>query len=298
MENVVLYYNDSAGSFRMGNEKLTEILQDFNYNVIAKTSITNSMNLLPHSNCDIVIIAGGDGSVKNICLKLVKENIKDKKIAVLPFGTANNIALHFGYGPETPLEQIFRKWKQKVTTSYDIGKIIVGKEEFLFVESFGFGLFPALIRTMEKLEGASKLSPEQELKIAIKKLYKSMFDSKGAFYTIEFDGHKLEGHFLLVEIMNIKSLGPRWKIAPEAEVNDGYLDLILIPSNKKQQLIAYMKSLAQKENVSFPFKSIKAKNISVFIHEKNFIYHIDDTLLRGNNDDFQIMLDSSINFIV
>ncbi|PZP48313.1 MAG: hypothetical protein DI598_10100 [Pseudopedobacter saltans] len=302
MENVVLYYNEAAGSFRLGNEKLIQVLADYGYNVVASAIVKDEMQLLDPPDYTMIIIAGGDGSVKRICLLLVEKNIRDKKIALLPFGTANNIALHFEENIELKLEQICQKWASQDTRPFDVGLLTYGGNDFYFVESFGFGLFPSLIKTMDNIKELtlSKLSPTQELKLAIKKLYKSLFASKGTFYRIEYDNAIVEGHFLLVEIMNIKSLGPRWKIAPEASAGDGFLDIVLIPSSKKKQLVSYMKSLFKNRNTKFPFKTLKAKNIKVAAFEKNIAYHLDDTVLNSHNENvFQLCtLPSHFRFMV
>jgi diacylglycerol kinase (ATP) len=281
MHNIVLYYNDTAGNYQLGEEKLTALLDDYGYHVIGATPIEKGFKLIENKPVDLIVIAGGDGSIKNICLLLVKSKLKNQKIGILPFGTANNIALHLGYKLKSTLPLICKKWDRKNVQNYDLGHCAYNHQNYSFVEAIGLGIFPYLIQTMQNLVYNAKMLPSEEIKIAIKKLYKSMFQSQGKPYKIIIDANTIEDDFLLIEIMNIQSIGPRWKIAPNADCADGYLDLVYITSAQKPILIQYLKSLAQGKNPVFPFKSTRIQKVTIIpLSNSSVIGHLDDQLIE------------------
>lgn len=142
MQNIVLYYNDTAGNYQLGEEKLTALLDDYGYHVIGATPIEKGFKLIENKPADLIVIAGGDGSIKNICLLLVKSKLKDQNIAILPFGTANNIALHLGYKLKSTLPLICKKWDRKNVQNFDLGHCAYNHQNFPFVEAMGLGIFP------------------------------------------------------------------------------------------------------------------------------------------------------------
>ncbi|QES88970.1 diacylglycerol kinase family protein [Rhizosphaericola mali] len=108
-----------------------------------------------------------------------------------------------------------------------------------------------------------------------------MFLSQGKSYKIIIDGKTIEDDFLLIEIMNIQSIGPRWKIAPNADCADGYLDLVYITSAQKPILIQYLKSLAQGKILVFPFKCTRIQKVTIIpLFNLHTIGHIDDQLIE------------------
>ena len=56
--------------------------------------------------CDIVAVAGGDGTVGKVARELIEKRIP---IAVLPLGTANNIAKSLGIA-DIPLQDLVASW--------------------------------------------------------------------------------------------------------------------------------------------------------------------------------------------
>lgn len=284
MHKIILYYNDTAGNYQLGDEKLTALLNDYGYHVIGAVPIEKGFKLRDNTQTDVIVIAGGDGSIRNVCLHLLNNNYQNETLAILPFGTANNIALHLGYHLKSSLSQICKKWDEKIVTHFDIGNCQIENESFPFVEGFGIGIFPALIRTMENMVYSPKILPSNEMKIAIKKLYKSMFHTDGIKCILRFNEKIVEDDFLLIETMNIRSLGPRWNIAPKANCEDGYFDLVYITLSQKPKLVSYLKLLAKGITPPFPFKSVRVKKMKIKVTAPlNAICHVDDQLIEINN---------------
>ncbi len=71
---------------------------------------------------------------------LLKQNIQ-LPIALLPLGTANNIADALQL-KEKKDEDIIRTWQNNKRLKYDAGKVSYADQVNFFFESFGFGVFP------------------------------------------------------------------------------------------------------------------------------------------------------------
>src|SRR5690606_20296876 len=90
---------------------------------------------------DFVVVAGGDGTVRKIAHELLDRKLIEKKlpIALLPMGTANNIAKTLGIVGDP--NDIIRSWKHHYLKKYDVGRIDGLKKHKFFIESFGYGVF-------------------------------------------------------------------------------------------------------------------------------------------------------------
>ena len=67
--------------------------------------------------CDIVAVAGGDGTVGKVARELIEERIP---IAILPLGTANNIAKSLGIA-DISLQDLVASWSTARSINFDTG---------------------------------------------------------------------------------------------------------------------------------------------------------------------------------
>ena len=119
--------------------------------------------------CDIVAVAGGDGTVGKVARRLIDSRTP---IAVLPMGTANNIANTIGVTGRK-FEELIEAWNAAHCANFDAG---VAKGPWglrYFIEGFGVGLFA---ETMFKIENGQhphvsrSEDPEEEISAALKVL--------------------------------------------------------------------------------------------------------------------------------
>lgn len=222
-------------------------------------------------------IAGGDGTLRKVVLKLwnyLSSNVMP--LAILPLGTANNIAGALGILGKVP--QILPSWKQSRLQPFDVGKVGGKYYSGLFLESIGFGLFPRLIREMEKLP-VNPDSPAEELKLAIRTLHDLVYSFEAHPCRIIIDNREYAGNFLWLEIMNINRIGPNVHLAPDARFDDGFLDIVLIPECQRALLWSYIMQHRKNPNVAAPFKVIRGKKIKVIWMGKEM--HVDDQRIKA-----------------
>ena len=86
-------------------------------------------------SCDIIAIAGGDGTVGKVARRLVGNTIP---VAILPIGTANNIGHALGLTGRV-IESLITEWETARRSNFDIGEA-EGRGSQYFVEGVGVGL--------------------------------------------------------------------------------------------------------------------------------------------------------------
>ena len=93
---------------------------------------------LPDGNLDLVVAAGGDGTVATVAGIASKTSAT---LAILPLGTANNIATSLGLS--APVPELIASWSTAQRVPFDLGYARAASKEWLVVEGVGGGLVPA-----------------------------------------------------------------------------------------------------------------------------------------------------------
>ena len=234
----------------------------------------NDWEKIKSQEVDFIVVAGGDGTVRKLAEEMLERKLIDKKlpIALLPFGTANNIAKTLGITGGA--SEIIKSWKQHELKKFDVGRIDGIKKSKFFIESFGYGVFPRLIKEMRKLDKSLFETPEQKIKIALQILHEIILNYKPKLCKIQLDGHDYSGKFLLVEVMNTSSMGPNLNLAPFADPGDGTFEVILITEAHRQEFADYVKGKLEGKEESPFFTALKAKKIQIFW--EGTALHVDD----------------------
>jgi diacylglycerol kinase (ATP) len=296
MKSIKLYYNPTAGEGENSKEDLVRHIKEAGYDFINSVHKNKGLQKI-EKDTDILAVAGGDGTVRKACLELLETPLKDSRpIGLLALGTANNIAITLKI--QTDVTQVIQSWSKHKLKRFDVGRIDgYGSSEF-FIESFGFGVFPRLIKKMKKMESHEMDTPDKEIETALTLLADLSLTYEAVPCSIIIDGKDYSGNYILAEVMNIRSLGPRLVLAPDADPGDGYFDVLLIPEKKRTQLISYIEKISAGVKARFPFKTIKGRNIQIHWSGKDM--HIDDQLIKKYKPvPLEIkLLDAMIDFLV
>ncbi|HZY81965.1 MAG TPA: diacylglycerol kinase family protein [Cyclobacteriaceae bacterium] len=278
MKSIKLFHNPTAGEGEHTKEDLVKQIEragyDCSYSSTKKTEFEES---IPEET-DIIVLAGGDGTVRKLAAHLLEKPILEKSgpIGLLPAGTANNIARTLGI-KGTP-EEIIERWNEAEIRSIDVGRISGLEQKNFLLEGMGFGVFPKLIREMQERKKKSD-DPEEELEEALQRLKDIILNYKTRACTLMVDDKEYTGKFLMVEIMNTQSLGPNLNLAPDADPGDGELEVILIAESHREELAEYIgRRMKKGRDEPFFFQPLKAQKIRV--KWEGHLAHIDDQLLK------------------
>lgn len=248
-------------------------------------------------DADFVIIAGGDGTVRKVILEFLNGKARDKRypIALLPMGTANNISRSLHLMGDA--DAIIESWHKQHIQKFDIGRIAGFHEDMFFLEGFGFGIFPVLMAAMKQLEEPDE--PEEKLKMALEMLHDVVANYTAQECRLEIDGVDHSGRYLMVEVMNIRSIGPGLNLNANADVGDGEMEVVLLGEDKRKAFSAYIRDrITSAAHKDYDLPVIKGKNVRIGWEDEHA--HIDDELIKAGQGKSYIVsiLKRELDFLV
>lgn len=216
----------------------------------APAQLRSRLQTVASEGFDTVVAAGGDGTVRPMAQALVTSPLQ---FGILPVGTANNFAHSLGI-PLT-LEgglQVLRDGRpQKV----DVGRM--GPE--YFTEAAGIGLFANLIAAF----GPSGPSVAQWLK-CLRIVGPMFWNPPGYHLKLVLDGVPYEKDVTMVSVCNSNFLGKRWLIAPEALLNDGLFDVVIVGALSRGELLGFLTSVLRGRDLTFSKVTlVRAKTVEI-----------------------------------
>jgi len=294
---VTLMHNPKAGHESPSDDALVEALEEAGYKVDYQSTKKKHWKKALKKPGDLVVVAGGDGTVGKVATELAG---RDVPIAILPVGTANNIATSLGI--EGEIEDLIAGWKDAGRRRFDIGLATGPWGEMRFLEAVGFGLFTqsmALVETKE--EGEDPDGREEELEHDLRFLRMTLGAVRSHRWHVVVDGEDVSDEFFLVEVMNIACLGPNLCLAGDADPGDGLLDIVLLGEAERATFDEY---LAQHiDGNRRPLDVPVRKGRRVEIRWDGLPLHVDDEIvadasLGDSSGNVVIRLDSSVELLV
>lgn len=282
MKQVHLIHNPTAGGGNHSGEALKAQIEAAGYACRYNSTKQKDWKRSLQEEADIVAIAGGDGTVRKVVTQLLKREAGESNplLALLPLGTANNFAKTL-YGPAVLLQQdtgaLIRCWQGGRTKKIDIGRVEHVRKAGFFLEGLGFGMFPYLMKAMKEKEDRFA-SPGEELKEALKTLHQILLSYEPRHCALQIDGTDHSGKFFMVEVMNIRSIGPNMALAPLADPGDGELEVVMVPEAHLEKFSAFLLHNLTEGDEPYQFHTLKGKKVSLKWDGTRI--HADDKMLR------------------
>lgn len=168
-------------------------------------------------NMDVIVSVGGDGTLNEIAKVVTGTSVL---LGIVPLGSGNGLARHLGI-PLKSMDAI-QLMNTCHTRTIDVCKL----NNHFFFSNAGVGFVAQVVHSFHKgrIRGFAGYTFH---------VIKNFFRYRSKAYSLEIDGKKAEGNYFLVNISNSNQFGYNLKIAPVAELNDGWMDLILVKSHSK-----------------------------------------------------------------
>lgn len=186
---------------------------------------------------DIVIAAGGDGTLHAVAGGLIGTN---SKLGIIPMGTMNNIA----HSLEIPrdIEKACEIIARGRTSLIDVG-LINGN---IFLEVSGIGLEAALFPAAEEIKSLGFISTLKGIVGGLR----TLFAFQPTQFRAVFDG-KRQQRFRAVQISvcNSPYYGAQFRFAPNAVMDDGFLDVLIYRNFSKFEYLRHALSISQGRRV-------------------------------------------------
>jgi diacylglycerol kinase (ATP) len=183
---------------------------------------------------DAIIAAGGDGTINEVINGILRATPDGPTLpfGIIPLGTANDFNLLAGL-PPTVLEAI-EVIKNGHTRQIDAGQV----NDRYFINNSAITMEPTV--TLESLK-IQRISGEARYLVA---LLRALVKLKAWRLDARWDGGQFEGPAYLLSVCNSPRTGG-FTMAPGAELDDGRLDIVLVPEVPKTTFLQLLLLLLQ-----------------------------------------------------
>lgn len=193
---------------------------------------------------DGVIAAGGDGTLFEVLNGLYRRQPQQRPpLGLVPLGTGNAFARELGLLPgdwQKGIEIIARKRTRRV----DVGRVQTPSDTFHFLNVIGMGFVVDAGMTARKLKMVGNAAYTLAALWEIIKL-------KSYPLHIEINGNNIKQNNVFVEISNSRYTGTSFLIAPDAQIDDGLLDVTLLSSLARRRLLRLFPSIYTGSHVQY-----------------------------------------------
>ncbi len=177
------------------------------------------------SRVDLVIAAGGDGTiheVSNGLLRALAQGVDGPVLGVLPVGTGNDFAKLVG-----PLKDLDRSMDLLVEGElrrFDACTARWGEGEHWFVNAAGTGLDVDVVRRIMNTRGRSSTGVLTYLSAVLK----SLFQYEAIPLRIRMDDTIIEQDVMIIVAGNGRCVGGGFYVCPSAEPDDGRFEICIV----------------------------------------------------------------------
>jgi len=274
---VTLIHNPGAGKQQNSAKALLKLLRDAGHKPRYQSAKEKGWHRVLDKRASLVVVAGGDGTVASVTRRMVG---RDVPVAVLPSGTANNIARSLGL-LNKPFEDLVRGWRAARRVRLDVGIASGPWGQRYFVEGLGAGLFAELLVRSEekKAEREKEKKSERPAKVvdgALRRLKEAAGTAEPVEIAAQLDGVDISGRYLLFEAVNLPFIGPNLYIAPDTKAGDGQLEVVLVPESQRARLVRYLDHWQENRERLSLLPSRRGKHLQ--IEWTGYALHIDDKL--------------------
>lgn len=256
----LLIHNESAGSGQLASDELLAALQVGGLVIRHCKPQDPALDAVLDEPSDLVVLAGGDGTIARILAKLPDQK---RHVAIVPLGTANNIAQSLGILTAANVgsgNEIVTAWKHADVQRLDVGEVTGPWGANRFVEAVGIG---PLARTILQFK-TDGVAASDSIRLGREAFHHALADADTLKSRIRLDKRLVAGDLLLAEVMNIQHAGSRLHLAPSADIGDGLFDVVTIAPNQRADMLDWVAQAS--DGAPPPLTVTRAREISIDWH--------------------------------
>jgi YegS/Rv2252/BmrU family lipid kinase len=200
-------------------------------------------------NVTDIAIAGGDGSIRPIIAASLNLPVR---IGIIPAGSGNGLARTAGIPSniDKAIDLILNG------DAFETDAFLINDQLSAHVCGLGFDAKVAHDFSVSKNRGLNSYT-----KIAIR----NFRNAKTFPFIVEVDGKCLETEAFLIAIANSNQFGNNFKLAPQASISDGLLDVVIVKkTNKATAVLSFVKQILQGKLQNFHSSENQKENILYF----------------------------------
>ena len=262
----ILCHNPKSGDADHSKSELVALLKSAGIESVYCNIKSDDFPTRLREPADLTIAAGGDGAVADVVKSMPD---RDVPLAILPLGTANNIARSFKITEAT--SELVKSWDLSRWKPLDIGIVTGSWGERPFVEAVGLGVLPQLIQSKKGSgEPTAKVGEGRDA------LREHVAEADAIDVALSIDGTVIEtDDILAIEVLNIAYTGPRLPLLEDREKPRGMLGVAVI---RRKERVAMMSWLNAPHSGRAPFSRFMGRRIE--LAWRNTPLRIDDRVME------------------
>ena len=222
----------------------------------APSEATEIAAQLAQEGVNIVVAVGGDGTVNEVAAGLASAGGRTA-LGILPAGRANDFVRSLG--PRMLVEEALESFLRNEATAVDLGRTTLADgRSRIFVNAAGVGFDTAVAERSTKTRLPGATLPY------LWAIGGALIHHRNIEMSIDVDGQRITGRFCSAIVANGRYVGGGMKYVPDADIQDGMLDLAIVGDVGKTELIRHVPKLYRGTHVTHPkFSIFRAKRVLV-----------------------------------
>lgn len=221
-----------------------------------------------------VFILGGDGTLNHFINRYPNISIP---LSVFKGGSGNDFGWKL-YG-NLSFEAQVRRALESAPRAVDAGRC----NGRLFLNGVGIGFDGEVVKSMgRKRIIAGHLA---YLGTVIRKIF--LYREK--MLELEYNGRQEEDRYFMISIANGSRYGGGFMVAPQAVVDDGWLDLVIIRKIHPLKRFFYLPRVEKGKHISLPFVKVDKVKRVVIKAEGPIPAHLDGELIENDTFDIELL---------
>lgn len=222
---------------------------------------------------EIIVAVGGDGSINEVASALIDTEVI---LGIIPAGSGNGLAMHLGYGRD--IDEAVKKINTAEVHRIDVG--LMNGQPFINLAGIGFdGLVSNLMKGsnwrgfipyfLKSVEAGLKYTPRE--------------------CRIEIDDQVRTEKCFIISVANGPMWGYNFQIAPDALLDDGFFEVVLMKDAPKWQYFAVVPSTLNGKIYDAEFvEHFRARHVRIIAEGKNYVHLDGEGLVHEGVLDFEI----------
>lgn len=222
---------------------------------------------------EIIVAVGGDGSINEVASAMVGS---DSTLGIIPAGSGNGLAMHLGYGRD--IELAIKKLNFAESRTIDCG--LMNGRPFFNIAGVGFD---GLVSNMMKGSHWRGFLPYflKSVEAGLKYIARDC--------RIELDGKTIDHKCFAISIANGPMYGYNFQIAPDAQLDDGLFEVVILKDAPRWQYFAAIPSMLNNKIYTADFvEHYTASHLKISAEGQNFVHLDGEGIVVNDLLDFEI----------
>ena len=184
---------------------------------------------LTPANYNGIVSLGGDGTNFHLLNGLLKYHDPDRlpPLGIIPVGSGNSFARDLNI---STTEDGLRALIRGRTRPVDVCSFTRGGQPWYFVNLTGFGFVTDVALTAHHLKRIGDFS-------YVLGVFHRMLNLRFHRMELEIDGRRIDGDNCFVEFCNSRYTGGKMLMAPDAKIDDGWFDVVVVGPMSRRSLM-------------------------------------------------------------